>query len=291
MKFIYFSLMLGALFISCKEKHNSIDQKEASLFHIFDNTKITIQDSIKKDSMEKSLAHTSPAIPRDTSKYYIYFTLDDGPQLPGTENCKKILTDSQTKATFFMIGLHDTGNKNSRIVDSLNNNPLFIVANHSDTHGFRNKFKFFYQNPDSALKDFMKAENKLNIKHKIARLPGRNTWAINHKFKGESSGFSVAKKLDSIGYSVYGWDMEWRFTHGKNTPVQSATQMVKDVKHQLTKGKTYHPKSIVILVHDRMFDKPQYADSLKKFITTLKNDNEFIFDTLDNYPTYSSLTP
>ena len=227
---------------------------------------------------------------RDTSKYYIYFTLDDGPQLPGTKICKNVLEENQAKATFFMIGLHNSSEKDKQLVDSLHTNPLFIVANHSETHAFRNKFHTFYRNPNSALQDFITAESKLNIKYKIARLPGRNTWAINKKLKGESSGFAVAKKLDSMGYSVFGWDAEWRFTHG-HTPVQSATQMIKDVEHQLEHGKTYHQKSIVILVHDRMFSTPQYADSLRKFISTMKNKDNYVFDTLDNYPSLASKEP
>jgi hypothetical protein len=40
----------------------------------------------------------------------------------------------------------------------------------------------------------------------------------------------------------------------------------------------------VILAHDRMFAKAQYADSLNKFIATLKQDPRNVFETLDHYP-------
>lgn len=225
------------------------------------------------------------AVKDSLNKYYIYLSLDDGPQLPGTYNCKHILEKYNVKATFFMIGVHNTGVVREKLVDSINNNPLFIVCNHSDTHA-NNKYSLFYKNAKNALQDFIKAESKLNLKHKIARLPGRNTWSVNHQIKGESSAFSVAKKLDSIGYSVYGWDLEWRFVHS-NIPVESATEMIKKVKNTLKSGRTHSPNSIVILVHDRMFDKPQYADSLQKFISALKNDKQYIFETLDNYPVLS----
>ncbi|MDR1876388.1 MAG: polysaccharide deacetylase family protein [Flavobacteriaceae bacterium] len=221
-------------------------------------------------------------IVKDSSKYYIYFTLDDGPQLPGTQICKDILEENNIKATFFMVGTHNVGAKRKNLVDSINNNPLFIVSNHSDTHGFRNRYSTFYNNPKSSLQDFITAESKLAIKHKIARLPGRNTWAINNKLKGESSAFGVARKLDSLGYSVYGWDVEWKFIHG-NVPVESATEMIKKVENTLKRGRTYRSNSIVILVHDRMFEKPQYADSLRKFITVLGSNDKYIFETLDNW--------
>lgn len=250
------------------------------------------KNSYKSDSVAKKnkdqdkfteTRHHHKGIVKDSSdKFYIYLSLDDGPQLPGTHNCKSILEKYNVRATFFMVGVHNTGIVREELVDSINNNPLFIVCNHSDTHA-NNKYSLFYKNAKSALQDFLRAEGKLNLKHKIARLPGRNTWAVNHQIKGETSAFNVAKKLDSIGYSVYGWDLEWRFVHS-NIPVESATEMIKKVKYTLNNGKTHSPNSIVILVHDRMFNKPQYADSLQKFISALKSDKHYIFETLDKYP-------
>jgi peptidoglycan/xylan/chitin deacetylase (PgdA/CDA1 family) len=234
----------------------------------------------------KGMETNSARVVKDSSKYYIYITLDDGPQLPGTQICKDILEENNIKASFFMVGSHKVGAKRNNLTDSINNNPLFIVSNHSNSHGFDNRYSVFYRNPKRSLQDFIAAESKLNIKHKIARLPGRNTWAINNKLKGEKSAFAVAKKLDSIGYYVYGWDVEWKFVRG-NVPVESATEMAKKVENVLKRGRTYLPNSIVILVHDRMFDKPKHADSLRKFLALLKNNDKYVFETLDNYFTVS----
>jgi hypothetical protein len=33
-----------------------------------------------------------------------------------------------------------------------------------------------------------------------------------------------------------------------------------------------------------MFGTPQYADSLKKFVATLKSDPRNVFETIDHYP-------
>jgi peptidoglycan/xylan/chitin deacetylase (PgdA/CDA1 family) len=42
---------------------------------------------------------------------------------------------------------------------------------------------------------------------------------------------------------------------------------------------------IVILSHDRLFEKKQYADSLTRFINILKQDKRYVFETIDHYPT------
>ncbi len=278
MKLNYFPLLIICLLaISCKKENIG-----ANMLYSQSNPG-AIEDSLKKNADKKEVTKAV----RDTNKYYIYFTLDDGPQPPGTKNCKTILEENNIKATFFMVGLHNSGAENQKLVNSLHDDPLFLVSNHSETHAFKNKYKTFYNSPNLSVQDFITAEGKLNIKDKIARLPGRNTWAINNQLKGEPSAFKVAKKLDSLGYSVFGWDVEWDFTHG-NIPVESPSQMVRMVEYAFKNGKTFQPKSVVILAHDRMFGKPQYADSLRKFITLMKKNDKYVFDTLDNYPVLTS---
>lgn len=252
----------------------------------YDSTQSYNKIDKKNVSMQtRSIKQIHP-IKTDSGKYHIFFTLDDGPQLPGTQICKNILRKNKVKATFFMVGTHVYGKERQNLIDSIQADSLFIIGNHSDTHAFRNKFKNFYQSPNVSVTDFITAENKLCIKNKIARLPGRNTWAINKKVKGESSAYTVAEKLDSIGYSVFGWDVEWRFKNG-NIPIETTNEMIKKIQTQLKNNKTNMPGNIVILVHDRMFSKPQYTDSLTKFITILKENNQYTFETIDKYPLYT----
>ena len=42
--------------------------------------------------------------------------------------------------------------------------------------------------------------------------------------------------------------------------------------------------AIVILSHDRLFEKKQFADSLRQFISLLKQDPRNVFETIDHYP-------
>lgn len=184
-----------------------------------------------------------------------------------------------------MVGLHHQfGPNHVRITDSVRNSyPDLLLANHSMTHGFRNKFSTYYKFVDSAYADFEAAEKELQVPVKIARFPGMNTWVTKLEVKGPQSSMKVAQKMKDSGFSVVGWDVEWNFGKG-SVPVQGATQMADIVQEKLNNHSTVQPNAIVILAHDRMFAKQQYADSLTRFIQLLKADPAVVFETLDHYP-------
>lgn len=258
---------VGLMAVGCKNGENKNTAK--------DSTKVVAP------------AETGPGVPikYENGKRYIFLAFDDGPQPPGTINCKNIFASNGVKATFFLVGAHQFDPLRKRIVDSLNNAyPQFLTANHSSTHGFRDHYREFYAHPDSAVEDMLKAEKDLKLTTKIIRLPGMNTWAGKDDIKGPKSSLAVARRLDSLGYTIIGWDVEWRFARG-SVPIQSADQMVGEVNKMFDQGLLYQPNMLVILAHDRMFAKPQYADSLNKFISTLKKDPRNVFETLDHYPT------
>lgn len=241
----------------------------------------------KADST-KPAASTKPvpgaAIPYDSSKLYVYLTWDDAPQPPGTIDCKRIFESEGVKATFFVVGMNQFGRERAKIIDTLRNSyPQFLVANHSYSHGFKNNYKKFYSMPDSAVQDFQKAESEMLVPVKIIRLPGNNSWVLKNEVKGPKSTLNVCNKLDSLGYNVIGWDIEWQFKGG-NTPVQGADQMVAEVNKKFENYYSNVENNIVILAHDRMFEKPQYQDSLRKFISTLKQNPKIVFETIDHYP-------
>jgi peptidoglycan/xylan/chitin deacetylase (PgdA/CDA1 family) len=242
-------------------------------------------DSTKKDSLAAQ-SNTGPGstIKLDSSKRYIYLTWDDAPQPPGTSVCKNIFHQQGVKATFFVVGFNDVGPLRNRILDSLRNGyPEILIANHSFTHGFKNNYKKFYQLPDSAIQDFLKNQQALNVPVKIIRLPGNNSWVGKGVMRGPKSTMTVCKKLDSLGYKVIGWDIEWQFKKG-DIPIQGADEMVKKVNTIFDEGITNEQNAVVILAHDRMFKTPQYADSLVKFISVLKQDPRNVFETVDHYP-------
>ncbi|MDE3236790.1 MAG: polysaccharide deacetylase family protein [Bacteroidota bacterium] len=269
MKNIYLAGCIAALAIlsSC---NNAKENKPAA-------------DSTKK--VETTKIEPGSPIKYDSSKRYIFLTWDDSPQPPGTTNCKSIFHQEGVKATFFAVGFNQVGPFKKRIIDSLRNGyPEFLLANHSFSHGFNDKYSKFYSMPDSAFQDFMRNEKELKIGVKIIRLPGNNTWASNGSIHGQKAENPLVKRLDSLGYKIVGWDLEWG-QQGKNkAPNESADEMVKRVNQKLDDGSTNEQNMIVILSHDRLFEKAQYADSLRKFISVLKQDPRNVFETIDHYP-------
>lgn len=242
-----------------------------------------------KDSTVAAPAAATPGTPikYDSSKRYIYLTWDDGPEPPGTNNCKRVFKEQGVKATFFVVGFNANTPAKKRMIDSLRNSyPQFLIANHSYSHAY-NKYKEFYAHPDSAVNDFLRNEKELQVPVKIIRLPGNTSWVGKGEMKGPKSTMPVCQRLDSLHYNVIGWDLEWQFKnvpHIGSVPIQSVDQMIKDINERFDSELTNEGSSIVILAHDRMFKTPQYVDSLTKFITVLKQDPRNVFETIDHYP-------
>ena len=222
----------------------------------------------------------------DSSKHYIFITWDDAPQPPGTINCKTAFANEGIKATFFGVGFNMVGPLKKRIIDTLRNSyPQFLLANHSFSHGFNDRYAKFYSMPDSAYADFMKNAQALQIPDiKIIRLPGNNTWASHRKIHGQKADNKLVKRLDSAGYKIIGWDIEWRQKGKEKAPRESVGEMIKNINKKFEDGSLNEPNCIVILSHDRLFEKSQYVDSLKKFIQVLKQDKRNVFETIDHYP-------
>jgi peptidoglycan/xylan/chitin deacetylase (PgdA/CDA1 family) len=222
----------------------------------------------------------------DSTKKYIYLTFDDGPQL-GTTACLHTIEQLGVKATFFMIGMHQWDAFLKRVVDSINNNyPAILLANHSFTHAFRDKYRYFYTHPHAALADFNKAQDSLHVPYKIVRLPGNSSWVRNGVIRAGKLTKPVCVLLDSAGYKVMGWDIEWNFRPepGGAKPVQNVETMVKLVENTLQKNECYKKNNLVLLAHDRMFHTPAYTDSLYKFVSVLKQNPHYVFETVDKYP-------
>ncbi len=248
------------------------------------------ENKAAKDSTNLANAKPLPGsvIKLDSSKRYIYLTWDDSPQPPGTVNCKTVFREQGIKATFFGVGFNQVGPWKKRIIDSIRSDyPQFLLANHSFSHGFNDKYSKFYSPAmtDSAYNDFLRNEKELKVPVKIIRLPGNNTWASNGIISGQKAENPLIVKLDKMGFKIVGWDIEWGQLGKQKAPKESADEMVKKVNQKFEDGSTNQPNTIVILSHDRLFEKKQFADSLAKFISILKQDKRNVFETIDHYPT------
>ena len=279
-----FYLFIIILFFACNVKH---EKKEKEIKKLNPITTPAVQpakiDSQKKElSIEGSIQHFIPIV-TDTSKKYIYLTFDDGPQ-HGTVACFDLCKKLGIKSTFFMVGLHASSPNLRNIVKEIKENyPQTLLANHSLSHA-NNKYHSFYHHEYSAMADLFLAQKVLKVPFNIIRLPGSNSWVIDDKIKAEPLALPVCKLMDSCGYNILGWDLEWDFNHTNANPVQSADKMIEYVYSKFAKEKLLTKNHLVILTHDRMFRNPNYTDSLSKFISILQKDTNYIFETVDHYP-------
>ncbi|MBA4196837.1 MAG: hypothetical protein C0459_04710 [Chitinophaga sp.] len=272
-KFAFFSLMLTA----CNQQshvNNSEDTATAKA------VKPNLPDTVLK------FKHKPPVY--DSTKKYVYLTFDDGPQ-NGTTTVFDICRKEGVKATFFMVGLHTDRfpNGHALVSEIKNSYPQFLLANHSFTHA-NGKYHFFYQHPQMAFEDFMQAQQTLSVPYKIIRLPGNSAWVEKGDVKASNLVRPVCELLDSAGYNVIGWDVEWSFNHKTAYPVQKPEKMIALVDSAFAKEHTRTKNHLVILSHDRMFRLPQYADELTAFIALLRQRG-YVFETVDNYPNLKPL--
>ncbi len=225
-----------------------------------------------------------PAVPSyDSLAKHIYLSFDDGP-LPGSGNCIDICLKAKVPVTFFEVGLHQSRSKYGQKLYRriLSNNTMFALCNHSFSHAY-GKYLDYYNNPDTALADFLHAKTVLQPTNNITRLPGNNGWST--KFIKKSSGLvrPLVKKLDSAGFNVIGWDLQWHFNEF-GRPIQTPAVMFALVDSLLTNNKTKTKNHLVILMHDPMFRRPADSVKLVQFITLLKSNPAYKFEKLTSYP-------
>jgi len=225
----------------------------------------------------------SAQIPSDSNTKYLYLSFDDGP-LFGTSACISICEDENVKASFFQIGLHQSrSNWGKKLYNRILSRPdLFLLGNHSFTHTY-GKYVQFYKQPDSALADFLYAADVLQTTNNIVRLPGNNGWRTDSIHFSSKLVRPLLNKLDSAGFNVVGWDLEWNYTK-IGRPIQSASEMANMVDSMFAL-KAYKTKNhLVVLMHDHMFRNEADSMQLVQFIQLLKSSNQYQFATLDQYP-------
>lgn len=234
---------------------------------------------------EESVAVVKPqpaAVAR--KKKTIYLTFDDGPN-KGTQKVMDIMEAEKIPATLFIVGQHVYGSREQRIIyDSLINNSLFEIANHSYTHAFENKFAKFYTFEDSAVKDFTRCADSLHFTNNIVRLPGRNIWRTkNLNITDIKTSTATADSLQKKGYTAMGWDLEWHFTNNQNL-VQSDSLLLNQIDSAFAHNKTRTPNQLVLLAHDRTFWSAADSSALRRLVQALKQRDEYNFETINKYP-------
>jgi peptidoglycan/xylan/chitin deacetylase (PgdA/CDA1 family) len=217
-------------------------------------------------------------------KKTIYLTFDDGPN-KGTRAVMHIIKQEEIPVTLFVIGEHVYGSRyQSAIYDSVSQSSLFEIANHSYTHAFENKFEKFYAEPDSAVKDFKRCADSLNLTTNIIRTPGRNIWRTDSLSSTDlKNSMAAADSLQRNGFKAMGWDLEWHFDSQQRL-VQSIEEMLNEVDSAFAKNKTKTINELVLLAHDQVYANTEDSASLQQFIIQLKNKDDYNFETVSKYP-------
>jgi peptidoglycan/xylan/chitin deacetylase (PgdA/CDA1 family) len=219
----------------------------------------------------------------DSLLKHIYLSFDDGPIL-GTANVMAICSNHKAAASFFEVGLHQSRNKEGKKLYQaiLEKDSLFVLCNHSFSHAY-GKYLPFYHHPNEALADFLHAKDLLQPKNNILRLPGNNAWNIKETKRASGLVKPLVHRLDSAGFNIIGWDMEWRFNK-KGRPIQSPEVIVALVDSLFKLNQTVTKNHLVILMHDHMFRASADSIKLDKMITLLQRNSHYHFEKLTQYP-------
>lgn len=216
-------------------------------------------------------------------KKKIYLTFDDGPN-KGTKNVVDIINAEQVPATFFIIGEHVYGSKlQANVYDSVMASPFIEIANHSFTHA-HNKFYKFYQDADSVVADFKRCADSLGLGTGIVRTPGRNIWRLSHIRKTDiKESTQAADSLEQYGFKIVGWDLEWHYTNDLQA-VQSPEKLMQEVDSLFRKKLTQSGDHLVLLAHDQVYANAQDSSMLRRFVSVMKQHDEYEFAHLKTYP-------
>jgi hypothetical protein len=221
--------------------------------------------------------------PAARKKKVIYLTFDDGPNR-GTRNVLRIIEQEKVNATLFVIGEHVYGSRyQSSIYDSASRMSLLEIANHSFTHA-RNKYRRFYELPDSVVKDFARCADSLKLKSNIIRTPGRNIW-LTSKLRSIDikSSTAASDSLYHFGFRSIGWDLEWHFDAEQHL-VQTSEGMAIEIDSAFSRQQTKTPGHLVLLAHDQAFACSRDSSSLHNFIIRLKQNENYEFEQVSKYP-------
>jgi len=194
-------------------------------------------------------------------------------------------SNNKCQQLFFQIAFHQSrSNFGRNTFKRIASNPnLFLISNHSYSHAFYGDYINYYHQSDSSLADFLKAGKILQTNNNIARLPGNNAWNTSVIKRASGLVRPLVKKMDSVGFNVVGWDMEWRF-NSSGRPIDAPEKMAAFADSLLLHNRTKTKNHLVILMHDHEFRASVDSAKLSKMIGLLKRHPNYQFRKLNTYP-------
>ena len=259
-------------FTSCRQIHHRL---------------MLIQNTIAVDSPGQAIKKP-PALVKakpQKKKKKIYLTFDDGPN-KGTKNVLDIVQQEEVPVTFFIVGEHVFASVGqNQVWDSLKMAKNIELCNHSYTHALQNHYEKFYENPDTVVKDMKRTQETLLPDNDIVRTPGRNSWRIDSLHFTDIKKSQVAiDSLQSAGFVVFGWDLEWHYDAKTLALKSSADELLAQIDSLFNKDRTKTKDNMVILAHDQVYRKSTDSSQLRDLIQKLKKKDEYELDVVSNYP-------
>ena len=239
----------------------------------------------KRTKPRTTQASTLPLLHAPRTKV-LFFTSDDGP-VRGTDRLLKILKEEGVKATLFCIGKRVE--KDPETFRQALATPEVLVANHTYSHANNHYRRFYTGKTLNVVNDIDRAQ-KLIGGPKYLRLAGRDVWRLPD-LKRNDWAINVAQrnkeiaKYDALanrGYFIYGWDIEWGFSHTTQKPLFGGAEMARRVETLYRSGKMAQPGKVVLLAHDYMWRTPGSARQLRLFLQIMK-ERGWRFETIDQY--------
>jgi peptidoglycan/xylan/chitin deacetylase (PgdA/CDA1 family) len=218
------------------------------------------------------------------SAYKIYITIDDGPDM-GSPNINQVALADSAKINLFIVGWQvykkDTLR---RFFEAFQSNPFIEIGSHSYTHA-QLHYRRYYKKPGGVIRDFELNADTLHLQNKLIRFPGRNTWRIHGKKKSDLPDDTVeADSLAAEGYSIFGWDIEWKHFPENSRTLQTAENIMRQIEEKIREGKSFTSRHIVILAHDTSFISEHNKQQLDLLIKKIKEKKNYRLEFLSSYP-------
>lgn len=212
----------------------------------------------------------------------VYLTFDDGPMKVG--HYLDSVVFRHIPLTLFLVGQRVSGD--DAMKDKLKqyrSKPTLDLCNHSYTHA-SGRYRSYYEEPGNVVADIMRNADSLQLCNNIVRLPGRNTWRVNGRQRTDlKDADTAADSLKKIGYTLIGWDLEWRYDTCEKRYF-SAEEMTGQISYAVSHNRTFEKAHVIILCHDWALADEYFREQLFLFIDKTKAIPSVKFSRLSLYP-------
>lgn len=226
------------------------------------------------------------SMPAEKSPVKIYLTIDDGPSTASTY-INSLAANDSLKINVFLVGdyVHQL-EEGKPGTDLYRKNPFIEIGNHSYSHA-SGHYRLYYRKPSAVLADFIRNNDSLMFQNQVARLPGRNVWRVGTQKRYDlADAKKTADSLAAHGFSVFGWDLEWR-TKEEGGTIQTAEYVINRINEMIRQQAEMTAGHIVILCHEVMFTTTYGKEQLASLLQKISKRPGYQLEWLSRYPVAS----